>query len=193
MNTRKVALVAILTALSVGTNYAMVSIPNVKFMDFIVFAGGFCFGSLLGGLIGVLSWVVYGVLNPLGFSLGVWLATMFSEAIYGVAGGFIRKMFSKPMLESSRSSRINLGIFFGVVAVFLTLAYDIITTIVFWYAVPITARSQTTLLAVIIFGVPFTIAHSLSNAVFFSIGSVPVINVISKVVRGGEKPGNVEK
>ena len=189
MNTRKVALVAILTALSVGTNYAMMSIPNVKFMDFIVFVGGFCLGSFLGGLVGVLSWAVYGILNPLGFSLGVWLATMFSEAIYGVAGGFMRKMLKKSVLESLRSSRINLGIFFGVVAVFLTLAYDIITTIVFWYAVPFTARSQT-LLAVIIFGVPFTIAHLISNAVFFSIGSVPAINVISKVIRGGEKSGN---
>jgi hypothetical protein len=190
MNTRKIALIAILIALAVGTNYMMMPFYNVKFMDFIVFVGGFCLGPFAGGLIGVLCWAVYGILNPLGFSLGVWVATMFSEAIFfGVAGGLMRKMFNKPTPGSTGNSRINLGIFFGVVGVFLTLAYDIITTIAFWYIL----APQSTLIVVFLFGVPFTAAHLLSNAIFFGVGSVPVINLVSKLIRGGEKTVNVEK
>ena len=43
MNSRKTAILAVLIAISVGTNYAMISLYNVKFMDFIVFVGGFVF------------------------------------------------------------------------------------------------------------------------------------------------------
>lgn len=189
MNSRKVAAIVVLSALSIGTNYAMLSLFNVKFMDLIVFVGGFCFGPLVGGLIGILSWAVYGTLNPLGFSLPIWLSTMFSEAIYGVAGGFVQKMFNKPTLKGSGNSRINLGIFFGVVGVFLTLAYDIITTIAFWS----TIVSQSSLVVVFLSGAPFIVAHLLSNAIFFGVGSVPAINLISKLIRGGEKTVSVEK
>jgi hypothetical protein len=190
MNTRKIALIAVLIALAVGTNYMLMPFYNVKFMDFIVFMGGFCLGPLAGGLIGASCWAVYGILNPLGFSLGIWVATIFSEAIFfGVAGGFMRKMFNKPALEGSGGSRINLGIFFGVVGVFSTLAYDIITTVAFWFIL----APQSSLFVVFLFGVPFTAAHLLSNAIFFGVGSVPVINLISKLIRGGEKTVNVEK
>jgi hypothetical protein len=190
MNTRRIALIAILIGLAVGTNYMMMPFYNVKFMDFIVFIGGFCLGPLAGGLIGALCWAVYGILNPSGFNFQVWIATMLCEAIFfGVTGGFVRKMFNKPTLEGSGNSRINLGIFFGVVGVFLTLAYDVITTIAFYFAL----APQSALVVVFLFGAPFTIAHSLSNAVFFGVGSVPVINLTSKLIRGGEKNANVEK
>jgi uncharacterized membrane protein len=69
MNTRKIAIIVILTALCISSNYALLPFFNVKFMDFIVLVGGFCFGPLAGGLIGVLSWGIYGTINPLGFSL----------------------------------------------------------------------------------------------------------------------------
>jgi len=53
----------------------------VKFMGIIVFIGGFCFGPLTGALIGIFSWAVYGTINPHGFVLQAWLATMFSELV----------------------------------------------------------------------------------------------------------------
>ena len=41
MNPLKVSTVATLVALCVATNYALVGVPNVNAMDFIVFVGGF--------------------------------------------------------------------------------------------------------------------------------------------------------
>ncbi len=60
----RASLIAVLVALSVSSNYAMVWIPNVKLMDLLVFIGGFISGTLDGALVGALSWVVYGFLNP---------------------------------------------------------------------------------------------------------------------------------
>jgi hypothetical protein len=187
MKTRKIALFAILVALSVGTNYALVGVWNVKFMDFIVFVGGFCLGPISGGLMGVLSWAVYGSINPLGFNLYVWFATMATESIYGIAGGIIKRMFKQNTLVGSSDSKINIVIFFGVVGVLLTMVYDVVNNVV-WSQV-----SGINLILVLIMGVPFTIAHLASNAVFFSVGTVPVIRAITKMMRGGEKIVDAKK
>lgn len=53
MNTRKIALIVALVALCVASNYAMISIYNVKFMDLIVFVAGFAFGPFVGATVGV--------------------------------------------------------------------------------------------------------------------------------------------
>lgn len=124
---------AILAALSISTNYAMISLSNVKLMDFVVFVGGFCFGPFAGALIGVVSWIVYGSLNPLGFSLPIWFSTMFSEVIYGVAGAFMKRSLNPEGLREFKHERVSVSIYFGIIGTFLTLTYDIITNIVFGY------------------------------------------------------------
>ncbi|MGA9387273.1 MAG: hypothetical protein WBV70_00410, partial [Candidatus Bathyarchaeia archaeon] len=55
MNTVKIALIATFCALAIGTDYALVGVPNVKLMDLIVFLGGFLFGSVVGSSIGIVS------------------------------------------------------------------------------------------------------------------------------------------
>jgi hypothetical protein len=178
MKSTKVAIIAVLAALSVGSNYAMMYLYNVKFMDLIVFVGGFCFGPLLGGLIGVLSWSVYGVLNPLGFSLPIWLATMFSETIYGVVGGLMRRSLAETSIRAG-SEQLGIHVFFGTLGVFLTLLYDVVTNVVFMYTV------HQPVLTSVIMGVPFALVHVLSNGLFFGVGCVPAIRAVMKTVGGG--------
>ena len=72
----KIAVITTLVALSIATNYVLIGFHNIKPMDFMVFIGGFCFGSIIGASIGMLSWLIYGVVNPYGFVPQVWLATM---------------------------------------------------------------------------------------------------------------------
>jgi len=186
MNSRKIATIASLAALSIATDYAMVYFPNVKLMDLIVFVSGFCFGPAVGVLTGVVSWAIYGPLNPQGFSLPIWLATMFFEAVYGVAGAWLRKSLD---LEGSDFSRdqVNFWVFFGLLGMLLTFVYDIGTNIVFGYA-----YGMSLLYAIVIGFVPFGIVHVLSNALFFGFGCVPSINALLKVV-GGEKHGIPKK
>jgi len=41
-------LIAVFTALSLGTNYVMIDIPNVKLMDALIFIAAFLFGLEVG-------------------------------------------------------------------------------------------------------------------------------------------------
>jgi len=169
----KVSMVALLVALCIGSNYALIGVPNLKLMDFLVFVGGFRLGPLAGGLIGVLTWMVYGVLNPYGFVFPIWLSTMFSEAVYGVAGGILGRRISEADLNELH---VQLSVLFGVLGFFLTLAYDLLTTLVY------AATFSLPFLPTFIFGLSFTLLHELSNAAIFTVGSVPTIRVIKKLV-----------
>jgi uncharacterized membrane protein len=186
MNPRRIAVIAILAALIIGTNYAMMPLYNIKLMDIIVFVSGFCFGPFTGGLIGCFSWAVYGTLNPLGFSLPIWLATMLSESIYGVVGGMISKAL-KGNSGGFKGQQLNLCIFFGTLGVFLTVTYDVITNIVFGYV-----TGWSILFAVIVGFVPFGLIHVISNAFFFGLGCVPTIKALLNVI-GVENSGFFEK
>ena len=179
MNSKQIAVIAALAALSIGSNYAMISLYNVKLMDLIVFVSGFCFGPVVGAFTGIVSWGVYGTLNPFGFSFHIWIATMLSESIYGIAGALARKALHPDGLSDFKNQRINACILFGSLGIFLTFVYDIITNIVFGYV-----NDWNILFAIIIGFVPMGIVHVLSNAFFFGIGCGPAVTAILKVVGG---------
>lgn len=183
MQTLKIAIIVCLVALSMGTDYAMLGIPNVKLMDFIVFVGGFCFGPMVGVLVGVISWAIYGTLNPHGFMLPIWLATMFSEPIYGVAGGLLRKGVGSNLKGEWRKA----SVFFASIGALLTLIFDVITNVVFGLAV-----GWNVIFAVVVGFIPFGLVHEASNLLFFGFGSVPVISAINKVI-GGENSVNLKE
>ena len=176
MNSKKIAMIAILVSVAIATNYAMMPLYNIKLMDIIVFLGGFCFGPLAGALIGVTSWVVYGTLNPLGFSIPILLATMLSESIYGVAGGLIKMSFTENF-SGFKKEQTSVYVFFGILGFLLTLTYDVITNIVFGYV-----YSPSILVAIIVGFVPFGLVHVISNAFFFGLGCVPAINALLNVI-----------
>jgi uncharacterized membrane protein len=183
MDTLKVSIVATLVALCVATNYALIGVHQVKAMDFIVFTGGFCFGPFAGVFIGILSWAVYGVINPYGFVPQVWLATMFSEAIYGLIGGLLGKNFA---LTDFDDQRLGLIILFGIMGFILTLIYDLVVTYVYASAFGIP------FIVAIVVGTPFTILHELSNVAIFGLGSIPVLVTLKKL-SGGERFGIFKK
>ena len=183
MNSRKIAIIATLSALSTATNYAMVSLYNVKFMDLFAFVSGFCFGPVVGALTGIFSWSVYGPINPFGFSLPIWVSTMFSESLYGIVGSFIRKNLGFHEASDFRTGRVNLCILFGTLGVLLTFVYDLITNIIFG-----SLNNWSIVYAIVIGFVPFGLLHVLSNALFFGVGCMPMITAVMKVA-GGEGTG----
>jgi len=182
-NSKKICLIATISALSVGLNYALVNVPNFKVMDLFVFVAGFIFGPLAGAFVGVLVWVIYGVINPYGFVFQVWLATMFSESIYGFIGGVLGK---KMVLNDFNCNYFVSSVLFGVLGFFLTLVYDLVTNIVFalTFNVPIVIA--------ILAGVPFALVHELSNAALFGTCSVPLISVLERFI-GGDSFGVIKK
>ncbi len=187
MNPRKIAVLALLVAVSVGTNYAMITFYNVKFMDLIVFIGGFCFGPVVGALTGIFSWLVYGTLNPAGFEVRIWLVTMFSEAMYGIVGGILNRAMLRGGDNALKERPWSASIFFGLFGMLLTFGYDLITNAVsgyIWY--------ESILVGILVGFVPFGLVHVLSNAIFFSVGCVPTIRIIGNLI-GERKNGSTSK
>ena len=165
-NTKKISLIAILTATAIATNYLMIGAANIKFMDLIVFTSGYLLGSKLGATTGILVWLVYGVINPYGFSLPVWVATIIGETMFGIAGGY----FSSQQIEG-----IGFDPWTAATGFLVTLVYDVFTNIVSGATVGIPIRIA------LLTGIPFMLAHTVSNAVFFGFGFNPLVTAIKKV------------
>jgi hypothetical protein len=160
-----------MTATCIVTNYVLIGVTNVKFMDLIVFITGFLFGPVTGGSVGFLTWIVYGTLNPFGFALPILVATSFSECIYGVVGGLVGRNSSGFMGDGFFASNLK----FAIIGFILTFFYDLITNIV--SAVTVGLPIQVGLIS----GIPFAIIHEVSNAVFFFMGASPAIKGIRRL------------
>lgn len=168
----RASIIAVLTAACIASNYLLIGLVNVKFMDLIVFAAGFAFGPLTGASVGVLTWLVYGTLNPYGFSLPILLATSLGESLYGVAGGLMGER--GPDFGRGLSASVK----FAVVGFLLTFAYDLVTNVASALSVgiPITVA--------LITGIPFSVAHEVSNAAFFFLGASPLVTAIDRLLAG---------
>ncbi|MBS7635155.1 hypothetical protein KEJ34_06680 [Candidatus Bathyarchaeota archaeon] len=167
---RVFGLITILTSLCVATNYLMIGLVNVKLMDLIVFVSGFRFGSLVGGLVGVLTWLVYGTINPYGFSLPILAATSLGEGVYGVVGGLIRGW---RIPEMGRLWFMNAS--FAFIGFILTFIYDLFTNIVCGLVVGLPLG------VVLMAGIPFALIHELSNTLFFFVGASPLLTALRRL------------
>lgn len=174
--TRKVALVAMLTALAVSTDYAMFPLANVKLMDSIVFVSSLAFGLEVGVSVGALTWLVYGEVNPLGPDGGVLLLVLIgSETIYALLGWLARRFF-----DPGRSSLPSRSLLWGSLGLIGAFTYDVITNVV----PPLLAGDS--LAASLLFllpGAPFMLAHEASDFVFFSTVAPLFYGAIRKVAR----------
>ncbi|MBS7659092.1 MAG: ECF transporter S component [Candidatus Parvarchaeota archaeon] len=179
LNAKKICLITVITALCLGSNYALIGIPNFKVMDFFVFVTGFVFGPVIGASVGIMIWLIYGVMNPYGFAPQVWISTMLSETIYGFAGGALGKWTAS---IDFNENHLSLSILFGAVGFVTTLLYDLFTNIVYAFSF------RVPLLVAIITGVPFALLHEISNAIIFGVCSIPLIIALEKFI-GGERFG----
>lgn len=168
--TQRTAIIAVFTAACIASNYILLGIVNVKFMDLIIFIAGYIFGPVTGASIGVLTWLIYGTLNPYGFSLPILVATASGETVYGIIGGILGN-------KRKKCNSINLteNIKFAIIGFLLTFVYDQYTNIISGIMVGIPIP------VVLISGIPFSIVHELSNTVFFFVGVSPSISVIGRL------------
>ena len=169
---KKIALIVTLTALCVSTSYIMSAVPNIYLMDLLVFVTGVSFGAFVGASVAILSWLVYGVINPLGFNVIILISCIIGETIFGVVGGFIRKHIR---LDHS----CNLHIEFGILGLILSTIYDLITNIV--YARTFNLPIITAIVSGWLLPPWFGIIHEVSNLILFSIIALPLVKAMLKI------------
>ena len=168
----KSALIAVFTAESLVTNYALTGIPNVKLMDALVFIAAFLFGWTIGVGIAVSTWAIYGFVNPYGqagFPLIIFL--MIGECFYAIGGALLRRSSTARHLLTDRrlSSDLQIAIIFGIVGLCLTFAYDLLTNFAtYMFLAPSFYQA---LLIGVVTGAPFALLHEGSNLLIFALAS----------------------
>jgi len=190
-------IVAVFTALSLATNYALIGIQNVKLMDTLVFIVAFLFGIRLGIGVAVSTWLVYGLVNPNGVDGPIILSFLIlGECFYALGGAILSRTSVGQELSGVRptddSSRITgrtsvlrrLGrrirrlnptrsLVFALVGLQATFGYDLLTNFASWLFLT-TSLYQAFIIGNII-GVPFSVAHEGSNTIFFATVAPAVI------------------
>ncbi|MBO3799788.1 MAG: hypothetical protein FGF52_01865 [Candidatus Brockarchaeota archaeon] len=170
---RDIALLSLLSALAISSNYVLISVPNVKLMDVIIFASSLAMGMKFGTTLAVVIWIIYGTLNPWGFSLPTLVIVILSEMIY--------VLFSKIALsfksEWGKASSYD-SLFLGSLGFFSTLIYDIVTNSFVGY---LFYGSVIMGLLTMNFPIPMGLMHEVSNAFLFPIATPVIYSMIRRV------------
>ena len=159
-------MVAVFAALSLGTNYALIGLPNVKLMDGFIFLAAYLFGLRIGIGVAVSTWAVYGFVNPYGQDDPILLSFLILGECFYVVGAFIlRTAASAQDNPDNWEGYARFSFLVGFTGLMATLAYDLLTNFASWLF-----RTNSLYLAFIIgnvFGAPFSLVHELSNLVLF--------------------------
>jgi hypothetical protein len=177
LQTRHVALLAILSALCIGIQLTPRP-PNIEFTSLLVFLVGAFFGAVIGGALGAIIMVINGFLSPWGFA-GLMLPFQMTGMFFvGIVGGVYGRTKKGNYSLGSCGETAILG-------AFLTLVYDIITN--FGVAVSYMLLGMPTLPAFIgalVSGAPFSLVHVISNFFVFLAAFFPLTKVLHGYFRG---------
>lgn len=190
MNARQVALIAVMSALSIVIAYsrglAISSLPGVfEFMTVLIFISGFCFGSIVGVSVGIISLSIY-MLVPYPFAHpAAWLYTISPilllvmaalGALFGLAGAL-----SSKILKPAGWGRFSLSL--AVIGFAITLTYDIVSSLGFALAYPAFSDPiQAIYLTFIPLYYPWPpIIHTFTNTIIFAVIAPPLIQGIKKL------------
>ncbi len=178
LNARKVALLSIFTAVSLGIQLAPRP-PNVEFTSLFAFLVGIIYGSLVGGFFGGFVMFVNGFLSPWGFGGLMMPFQIAGMATTGLAGG-IYKRYAVGVHSAQVCAEV------AILGASLTLLYDIITNLgVAANYVLMGTPWNTALIVAISSGALFSLIHVVSNIALFGSGLVPLVKALKRVP-GGE-------
>ena len=190
LNTRQVALIAMLSAVSIVVAYskgaAIPSLPGVfEFMTVLIFVSGFSFGYSVGGSVGVIALTIY-MLVPYPFAHPA--AWLFSTSpvllvvmaclgfMFGIAGAAASRF-----LRPQRTLRFTL--YMGLLGLGLTFIYDVASSVGFALAYPaFTAVWQAIVLTFIPLFYPWPpIIHTATNTIVFAVVAPALIIAINRL------------
>ncbi len=169
-----------MTALIVGSNFALADIPNLKLDGALVFLTTLVFGAYAGASVAALSELTWSQVSPWGASGGYLLPFLLSAELLYVVAGLLAKKLMGGSLEGSRQNGILLG---GVLGIF-TFAWDVWTNL--GTAVLSTSMTPGAILFVEFnpLALAFNVTHELSNLILGSVFVPATLGLLPKVGKG---------
>jgi predicted DNA repair protein MutK len=173
-SSKKVAVIAIFTSLIIATDYALAPALNVKLMDTLVFSSSFVFGFRIGASIAVFSELIWSIISPYGFFLPIIPFLVGGEILFVFAGYFASSLWKHDVVSPVALENVLFG---GILAI-CAFIWDTETNI----ATGIIAGAHTLveLLGFEVAGIPFMVAHEVSDFIFGSTLAPVVIYYFSK-------------
>lgn len=154
---RTVARLAMFVALIIGSDWLLSPLYNVKLVDMMVFISAFLYGFRFGAAVGVLSELVWGTFNPLGFGGPIIPFLVTGELLYAFAGSLASKIWGYGPLSGPVSP------YMGAMLAVSTFFWDVWTnlgTAVIAYYPKLTVGE---IISTELFGAWFMFVHEFSN------------------------------
>lgn len=164
--TRKLVIVAIMTALAVTGRFVFAAVPAFKPVTAITVITAMYLGSSAGFLTGSFS----ALISDFYFGQGPW--TPFQMFSWGIIG-FLAGMLGKPL----KKSRILLSLYGVFAGVFYSIIMDFWS--VLWYGRDFNSELYT---AALLASLPHTITYAVSNIVFLLLMNKPFGRKLSRAV-----------
>jgi hypothetical protein len=170
----RVAMISIFAALAIGSSYALAPLINIELMSVLLFLSGFLYGKYVGGLVGLISSLIYYGWNPFGIPpLPLYLVCVALMSFIGLIGGFLK-------LSKSYEGKIEFAgkmIWkFALIGFFFTMLFDILTNVVYAYF-----YYGGNIMLAFVTGFPFMIIHLISNTVIFALLIIPIYNAVTSI------------
>ncbi|MFW9962634.1 MAG: hypothetical protein ACFFCX_03680 [Candidatus Sifarchaeia archaeon] len=161
---RWISITAIMTALALVGNYALVAVPNLELGSTVLFVTAYIFGFSMAIWSTLIMSIIFGIINPWGgFIPQIWASQVIGWFYIITVGSIMGR-------EGAGGKRLNPSKWeLALTGAVVTFIFDQITNIGYsiTFGVP--------LLLAIIAAIPFTILHVVSNSVIFS-HAVPILD-----------------
>ena len=179
MNTRKLALLVILTALCLALQTTPRP-PNVEFTSFSSFVVGLMEGAVVGAFFGSFVMLINGFVSPWGFGGLNIPFQMGGMIIAGILGGVYRRF--TPNIDFSAKFSLETAVLGALIA----LAFDLITNLGYGMQLILTGESLSlALFTAIAVGAFYSLLHIISNSVVFGVLFLPLMNALNSSKVGG--------
>ncbi|MDG7011828.1 MAG: hypothetical protein JRN11_07595 [Nitrososphaerota archaeon] len=167
----QVAMVAVFTSAIVGSDFVLAPYVDVKLLDTLVFVASFVFGLRVGASVAVLSETIWGFVSPFGMAGAILPFLVGGELLFALAGYGASRIWK----YSDRTGPLSIrNLFFGAILSICAFAWDFETNLATGLLAG--ATSVPSLLAYEVYGIPFMIAHEISD---FALGSLLAPGVIA--------------
>jgi uncharacterized membrane protein len=150
---RRVALIPVLSALIVGSDFALAPYPDVKLLDIVVFLAAFLFGFRIGAVVAIVSEGAWSFVSPWGIAGLLMPFLIGGELLFAAAGWWASKVWS------DRSKVSQNSVFIAALMLICAFAWDFETNLATAFVMSWPTTTLPIVVAWQVSGIPFALTH----------------------------------